>query len=72
MFKIRIVKLAATKRAKPGTRKVKSQVVQNAKAIAKLKDAQYGPLQTNYSFMPRVSGTGGSVHVTSNYPAALQ
>ena len=43
----------------------------NANAIAKLKDDTYGPIQVNNSYMPRISGTGGPVHVTNKYPAAL-
>lgn len=63
--------LARVKRSKPASKAVKTQVVANARAIARLTDSKYGPLQRNYSHMPAVSGTGGSVHVTSNYPAAL-
>jgi len=63
--------LARTKRAKPGSARVKAQTVANTKAIARLTDAKYGPLQRNYGFMPTISGTGGSVHVTKNYPACL-
>lgn len=57
--------------SKAGSAAVKKQVVSNAKAIAGLRESKYGPLQKNFSYMPRVSGTGGAVHVTSNYPAAL-
>ena len=58
--------LARVKRAKPASKAVKTQVVANARAIARLNDSKYGPLQTNYSHMPAISGTGGSIHVTSN------
>ncbi|AXH73277.1 MAG: putative capsid protein [Cressdnaviricota sp.] len=58
-------------KTKPGSGAIKKLVNSNAKAIASLKESKYGPLQKNYSKMPRISGTGGSVHVTENYPACL-
>lgn len=63
--------VARTKRAKPGSKRVKALAVSNARQIARLTDAKYGPLQRNYSHMPAISGTGGSIHVTNEYPACL-
>lgn len=67
--------VARVAKAKPTTKRgatrVKALAVSNARAIARLQDAKYGPLQVNSSFMPAISGTGGSVHVTKDYPACL-
>lgn len=63
--------VSRTQRAKPGSNRVKALAVSNAKQIARLTDAKYGPLQRNYSHMPAISGTGGSIHVTDKYPACL-
>jgi len=69
--KAKRTQVARAASAKPGSASVKKLAVSNARAIARLKEAKYGPLQRNTSFMPAISGTGGSVHVTSDYPACL-
>jgi hypothetical protein len=51
--------------ARPASKRVKSLVLSNAKAIASLKQDKYGPLQRNYAQMEMPA------HVTVNYPACL-
>ena len=69
--KAKRTQVARAAAAKPASKPVKKLVLANARAIASLKEAKFGPLQRNYSFMPVISGTGGSIHVTSDYPACL-
>jgi hypothetical protein len=56
---------------KRGAKTVQALAVSNARSIARLQDAKYGPLQRNSSYMPAISGTGGSIHVTKDYPVCL-
>ena len=58
-------RLARTARAKPGSARVKRTVLSNARAIARLKDQQYGPIQRNHGH------TNTEVHITQQYPAAI-